>query len=113
MYMTSPHLVGTKLTPHSYYLDVVFLLCFLPKFRGKDNRKFADGSLGKKRTVFLPPRGSTLGPRCLLRVHMPSAGKGVYARDTHASVGHGPHRRAETVSPHSALPRRGRAATHA
>src|SRR5919198_4504904 len=60
MYMTSPHLVGTKLTPDSYYLDVVFLLCFLPKFRGKGNRKSAGGSLGKKTHIFLPPRA---GPR--------------------------------------------------
>src|SRR5215510_10804842 len=110
MYMTSPHLVGTKLTPHSYYLDVVFLLCFLPKFRGKDNRKFADGSLGKKRTLFLPPRaghsGSASSP-----ASQPS-GKGVCGRSPLESVGHGTHRRAGTVSPHSSFPGRGRATAY-
>src|SRR5712692_3401474 len=58
MCMASPIFRGTKLTRHSHYLDVVFLLCFLPEFWAQGNRKTAGGRRGTKTSVFLPPRAS-------------------------------------------------------
>src|SRR5215510_16468370 len=101
---------GTKLTRPSCYLDVVFLLCFLPEFWAQGNAKIPSGNPGKKRTLFLPPRaghsGSASSP-----ASQPS-GKGVCGRSPLESVGHGTHRRAGTVSPHSSFPGRGRATAY-
>jgi hypothetical protein len=47
-------LCGTKLTPDSYFLDDVFLLCFLPRFGGEDKHKAPERRRGKKTHVFLP-----------------------------------------------------------
>jgi hypothetical protein len=43
---------GTKLTPDSSYLDVVFLLSFLPELRAEDKPKRPAKSSGTKTLVF-------------------------------------------------------------
>src|SRR6266545_1294652 len=112
MCIASPVFRGTKLTRPSHYLDVVFLLCFLPEFRGKGNRKTVGGRWGTKTSLFLPPRAGTRDSVASSVSAGHPAGKGVYGRDTREPLGQGPHRCAGAVPLHSSLPGRRRAAAH-
>src|SRR2546425_71728 len=60
MYITSSLLFGTKLTASSHFLHLVFLLCFLPEFRGENHPKTFGGSPARKPSFFCRPCGAMM-----------------------------------------------------
>src|SRR5258706_8108441 len=110
--MASSLLCGRQLTLDTHFLHDVFLPCFLPEFGGGSNRKSVDGRVGKKTSVFLPPRAGHEARGPGQASARPPWGKEVYGRAALSSVGHGTHRRTGAVLYHPSLSRRGGAAAH-